>query len=139
MGRTYTKLWIHVVWAVKEREPLLTPQFRVKLFKIMIEYARQNDIYLDCVNGVENHVHCLLCLSPIQSVAGVIKRLKGASSRWLNDKHWIEGLFAWQGGYSAFSVSATQLEKVRKYIYKQEQHHQTESFADEWKRFAINS
>jgi hypothetical protein len=40
--------------------------------------------------------------------------------------------FSWQNGYGAFSIGASQVESVRKYIAEQEQHHRRISFQDEF-------
>jgi len=55
--------------------------------------------------------------------------LKCNSSRWLRE---TKPLFSWQEGYSAFSVSPSQLDRVTKYIASQAEHHHRRSFEDEF-------
>ena len=43
--------------------------------------------------------------------------------------------FYWQNGYGAFSVGQSGLEKLCRYIERQEEHHSTESFKAEFLRF----
>jgi len=56
--------------------------------------------------------------------------LKKASSVWVHDEL-AEKQFAWQEGYAAFTVSASALSKVARYIDNQKEHHRVKSFLDE--------
>lgn len=95
------------------------------------EIAINYEIYLDCINGVEDHVHLLIRLRTDQCVADVVKTIKGNS--WEHFKEDVENYISWQDGFAAFSVSADNLKRVRSYIYNQEKHHKNKSFADELK------
>jgi len=57
--------------------------------------------------------------------------IKGGSSRWINDQSTTDG-FSWQEGYGAFTVSISQVPRVRKYILNQEEHHKKVSFVQEF-------
>ena len=43
--------------------------------------------------------------------------------------------FSWQGGYSVFSVSQSQVDIVVAYIKNQAEHHKKQSFRDEYLEF----
>lgn len=60
-----------------------------------------------------------------------MNKLKGESSHWINDQKLTRIQFSWQGGFGGFSVSESNLEKVRRYIFNQEEHHRKRSFAEE--------
>jgi REP element-mobilizing transposase RayT len=135
MTRSYVNVWIHAVWAVKNREPLLKKSLRVSLFKHVHETVRKKEIYVDCINGIEDHTHVLFSLKSTQTIANVLKEIKGESSKWLNDNGFIEGPFEWQEGYGAYSVSPSALQRVRSYISNQEKHHRTRGFEEEMKEF----
>ena len=62
-----------------------------------------------------------------------MQRVKANSSKWMNEREDQTGSFAWQVGYGAFSVSESQMEVVRRYISRQEEHHRRVSFQDEIK------
>lgn len=79
---------------------------------------------------MEDHVHLLARFARTITQAEWVKELKRVSSLWLKEEHSIRG-FAWQGGYAAFSVSASNLEQVKRYIERQEQHHRKCNFQDE--------
>jgi hypothetical protein len=48
-------------------------------------------------------------------------------------KHRVPFLRDWQGGYGSFSISQSKVEAVRAYIARQEEHHRTVSFQDEFR------
>jgi putative transposase len=135
MSKSLFQIWIHAIWTVKNRAPALDKSFRYELFHHIKISTREKDIYIDTINGVEDHVHCLFMLKSTQTVAKVLKEIKGESSRWINERNLIGGHFEWQRGYGAFSVSPNVADKVRNYVYNQEKHHQTMGFEEEMKRF----
>lgn len=95
------------------------------------EIAADHEIYLDCINGIEDHVHLLVRLRTDQTVADIVKTIKGSS--WEYFKNDPEKYVTWQDGFAAFSVSPNELKRVRSYIYNQEKHHRDKSFTDEVK------
>lgn len=135
MPRSKCDIWIHAVWAVKNREPLLSDSFRKKLFAHIYNRFRERPFIVNAVGGVADHAHCLFSISATYTVAKAMKDIKGESSRLVNSSLWIEGVFSWQEGYGAFSVSPSQLDKVRNYIFRQEQHHSHKSFEEELRLF----
>ena len=132
MQKTFFKIWIHLVWSTKSREPILIDKIRKDVFFHIRETAAENDYHLDMVNGMENHLHCLLSLNPKYAISDVVNELKGESSHWINDQNLLKVKFAWQRGLGAFSVSESNVKQVRKYILKQEEHHRKVTFKQEW-------
>ena len=84
----------------------------------------------EIVGGVEDHVHLLASLRPVHCLADVMRDLKKDSTNWVKEN--LDRTFAWQEGYAAFSVSASNLAAVVKYIQDQESHHRKISFEDEY-------
>ena len=82
------------------------------------------------VGGVEDHVHGLIGLKPTHRISDFVRELKKATSLWAAQH---ETQFEWQEGYSIFSVSASMLEIVSKYIEGQEEHHCKLTFVEELK------
>ena len=88
------------------------------------------------INSVNaDHVHALLDLPTHQTIEEVAQLLKGSSSHWINKNRIIPGKFNWGRGYGVFSVSQSNVEKVVKYITRQEQHHKKKTFMEEYKEF----
>ena len=134
MAKHLSIIWLHAVWSTKDRKQVLMKDFRFKVFKHIKEYAWENGIQLDIINGVEDHVHSLFRLKTSQNPAEVVQRLKGESSHWINENAMLDEGFAWQDGYGVFSVSEPDVMKIRKYIYNQEEHHKKMSYEEELKK-----
>ncbi|HCI69523.1 MAG TPA: transposase, partial [Balneola sp.] len=83
----------------------LSKSFRFELFNHIKDYSSENEIDLDIINGIEDHVHCLFRLKSSQNPAEVIKLIKGESSFWINKNVILDDKFEWQVGYGVFSVS----------------------------------
>jgi putative transposase len=130
------RIWLHVVWSTKNREPFFETSAQRKLvFEHIMTYGRSKNIHVDFVNGYTDHVHVLLALGATQNVADAVKMLKGESSHWLKQQGIVPAYFAWQSDYFAVSVSETVVKRVRDYIENQEIHHRTKSFAEEYDEF----
>jgi REP element-mobilizing transposase RayT len=101
----YLRIWIHLIWSTKNREPVLAREFRQQLFTHIRENARTKGIYLDFINGYVEHVHTLISLGPDESIAKVAQLLKGESSHWINQQRLMPTKLEWQDEYVAVSVS----------------------------------
>jgi putative transposase len=127
---SYTNLLYHIVYATKERAPLITNALR-RLHEYLGGTVRGlGGVALE-VNGVADHVHILAKLRPTISVSEFLSKLKSGSSGWA--KRQTAGKFAWQARFAAFTVSESQVTRVRMYIRNQEEHHRKQSFNDELK------
>jgi REP element-mobilizing transposase RayT len=121
MREPFTKLYVHLVWATWDRLPILTPD----LIEIVDRAVRHECVELGveviAFGAVLDRVHLLARIPAKLSVADLAKQVKGATSHLVNQRLKIP--FKWQGGYGAFSVSATVLPRVREYVLNQEKHH----------------
>jgi len=131
----YIKIWVHLVWSTKNREPLLTREYRTDIFSHIRENAEKKGIYLDFINGYLDHVHCLVSLGPGQNIDTIMMLLKGESSFWINRNKIFRKKFEWQDEYFAVSVSESAVNRVRDYIKNQEEHHRRRSFQEEFDEF----
>ncbi|HET6527127.1 MAG TPA: IS200/IS605 family transposase [Balneolaceae bacterium] len=129
---SWVRVWVHLVFSTKNREAFLnTKELRLTVFQHIKENAEDKDIWLDCVNGYQEHAHCLVSLGKDQSISKVAQLIKGESSYWINKNKLINRKFIWQDDYWAVSVSESHLESVRNYIHRQEEHHKTKPFSEE--------
>lgn len=131
----YVKIWIHAVWTVKNRSPLMTKPIRQNIFTHIHQNALKKGIYMDIVNGHLEHVHCLFRLKSDQCLKDIMQLLKGESSYWINKENLIAEKFRWQEEYFAISVSESQVDRVRQYIRNQEDHHKKKAFQFEYDEF----
>ncbi len=128
----WIKVWLHFVWSTKNRHPYLKDEIRSKIFDHIRLNAREKGIQIDFINGYVQHVHCLISLGSDQTLEKVMQLIKGESSFWINKNKLTKTRFEWQDEYFVASVSESNLEKVRKYIAKQEEHHREVSFEEEF-------
>jgi len=128
----YIKIWVHLVWTTKDREPSLTNDIRKLVFDHIRENAPRKGIYLNYINGYTDHVHSLISLGPGQNIDKIMMLLKGESSFWMNKEKIIRKKFEWQDEYFAVSVSESAVNKLRDYIKNQEHHHRKKSFQEEY-------
>jgi len=131
----YLKIWIHIVWTTKNREPYLTKEFRPILFEHIKKYAENKDIYIIAINGYHDHVHCLIRLGPEISISKIVGLLKGESSFWINKNKLLNYTFEWQDEYWAVSLHPRDVKRVREYINNQELHHKKITFTEEYNEF----
>jgi putative transposase len=132
---SFNKIWIHAIWATKERMPIICGAIEKTVYEFISAQLREQGCPVRIINGMPDHVHCLFLLSPQKSIAEVIKQIKGSSSHYINQNNLISEKFAWQTGYAAYSVSESSVEKVFHYIYNQKKHHQKKTFQQEFDRF----
>jgi putative transposase len=128
---SHTNLLYHIVFATKERSPLITEDLRPRLHEYLGGIVRGLDGVALEVNGTADHVHILARLQPTISVSEFMSKLKSSSSGWA--KRQTGGRFAWQSRFAAFTVSESQVQRVRRYILNQEEHHRLRAFEDEFK------
>jgi putative transposase len=131
----FVRVWVHFVWATKNREPLLSKELRPVLFQHIRDNAQEKGIYIDSLNGYLDHVHCLVSIGPAQSIDKIMMLMKGESSYWVNKNKITKKKFEWQDEYFAVSVSESAVNRVREYIKNQEVHHKKKSFNEEYQEF----
>ena len=139
MGASYKSVWIHFIRATKNREPLLSNNVSLKLYDHIREICKELNYYLDFINGVEDHVHLLMGLHPSETIEDIVKNIKGKSWKWMRDQCLIEEYFSWQDGYAVYSVSPSDVQRVRNYIANQEEHHRFVTLDEELKQLKKNT
>jgi putative transposase len=132
---SYSKVWVHLVWATLEREPMLSKPAAAKVSTWLSGYAKEKKIYLKINHFNPDHVHALIDLPTNLCIEEVVQLFKGGSSHWINEQKIVPGRFTWGRGYGAFSVSESAVAEVAAYIANQEEHHRQRSFTDELKLF----
>ena len=140
MPQSYTNLIYHIVFATKNRQPKITDDVKSRLYEYIGGTIRKQGGIALAINGMSDHVHVLAKLRPDKAVSDVLRDLKANSSGWMHDVFPELRDFSWQNGYGAFTVSASQIEKVKKYIANQEEHHRKAgSFRDEFIKMLVSN
>lgn len=135
MPNTYSSLLVHVVFSTKKREPWLTPEILKRLDTYVSGIAKQNGFAAIAVGGVKDHVHVLLSVPPVVSVAKAVQLIKGGTSKWISETFPYCAKFAWQSGYGAFTIGVSMINVTVAYIKKQEEHHRAKTFREEYEEF----
>ena len=128
MPGTYSQMLLHIVFSTKHREPWITRNVAECLYPYMGGIVRGERGVLYDVGGIEDHLHMYLRWRPDGDVSSLMRTVKARSSKWLHDEFKGLSAFAWQEGYSVFSVSKSQETVVRAYIAGQAAHHKKEDF-----------
>jgi REP element-mobilizing transposase RayT len=137
MASTFTNLLFHIVYSTKYRRQRIHADTRERLYEYIGGIFREKRGRLLEIGGMPDHVHILARLSPALAVSDVLRVTKANSSKWFNETFPSRTSFAWQVGFGAFSVSASNLDAVREYIRNQEVHHQRLSFKDEFRELLV--
>jgi REP-associated tyrosine transposase len=135
MPHSFVSNFMHYIFSTKERVPFIDQELESRLWPYMGGIARENGMKALAIGGTQDHVHTLLSLPATISVAKAIQLIKGGSSKWIHDQLPKYRKFEWQDGYGAFSVSASQIETVVRYIDEQKEHHRKRTFEEEFLEF----
>ena len=129
---SFTQLTYHIVFATKYRAPSILPDMQPRLYEYIGGRLRAKKGLLIEIGSTADHVHILARLSPTLAVADVVRDVKANSSKWINELVKGKSVFEWQKGYGAFTVSYSHIDTVRSYIQRQEEHHRTKTFQEEY-------
>jgi putative transposase len=133
MPQSFSNILVHIVFSTKHRVPCLKDGLRQRLHAYMANTVRNLE---NCeayrVNGVEDHVHLAVRLSRTVTIADLLQHVKANSSRWLKEQDEALEKFAWQKGYASLSAYYGGLDKLLAYIDRQEEHHRTVTFQEEY-------
>ena len=135
MSQSLVQVYVHLVFSTKNRRPDFRDRdFRERTHGYLAGICRNRASPTLSVGGVEDHVHLLCRLGKTVDLAGLVRDLKRDSSKWVKCEHSPLADFHWQNGYGAFSISPSHVDTLTQYIARQEEHHRTESFQDEFRR-----
>ena len=135
MPQSLSLVIVHVIFSTKERRPLVDTDTRPKLHAYLATVARNAGCECYRAGGVADHVHLAIRLSRTLTIADLVENLKTSSSKWLKTQSADLAAFSWQRGYGCFSVGPADLDSLCAYIDKQEEHHRTRTFQEEFRMF----
>lgn len=130
MAHTYVSNHVHVVFSTKNRSRIINSEILPRLHAFLGGIAKKHGMVPIAVGGTDDHVHVLLAIPAVMSIAKSVQIIKGVSSKWVHEMFSMR--FAWQEAYGAFSVSASQLDKTAAYVRNQKQHHARRTFDAEF-------
>jgi REP element-mobilizing transposase RayT len=138
MPSTHLSLHYHLIFSTKERYPFISKEWRNRLHAFLGGEVRKMGGVPESVGGTNDHVHLLVGLRATHRLSDVLMNIKSGSSRWVHEELKVKK-FVWQDGYGAFTVSASKIGVVKKYIENQEEHHRVKTFQEEYLEFLRES
>jgi REP element-mobilizing transposase RayT len=133
MPQSLSQVIVHIVFSTKDRHPWLDPAIRPRMYAYLATVCRDCGCEAYRVGGVADHVHIAARLARTISQADLLEKIKKTASSWIKTQGPDYGSFFWQGGYGAFSIGYSQLDDLVRYIDRQEAHHKTQTFQEEFR------
>ncbi len=133
MPQSLARLYVHLVFSTKHRQPHIIDNVRERLHGYMSKVLDNLACPVLSINSVSDHVHIFFELSRTISTSQAVEAVKKSSSKWMKEQPGGNGEFSWQSGYGAFSTSESQVQTVRAYIARQQEHHAATTFQDEFR------
>ena len=128
---SYLRIWVHCVWTTNKKIPYLKDKLKDEVIFHIRDNAKLKGIYIDHINGHNEHLHALISLGGKQNISEIMQKIKGESSFWINKNKLTRLKFEWQDDFYSVSIGMPQLDNLRKYILNQEQHHKIVTFQEE--------
>ena len=135
MPQSFAAIHLHLVFSTKHRQPFLASAIATRMYEYMGGTLRSLGCAPLAIGGMPDHVHLLIGMGREITIADMVKTTKASSSRWIHDTMSGMAAFSWQSGYGAFAVSQDRVTGVRGYIERQEEHHRTKTFQEEYLEF----
>ena len=124
----------HIVINTLRREHTLPIDVSEQLYRYIWSIIKSRNCRLLRINGIENHVHMLIEVSPTVSLSDLIRDIKQGSSKWLKQNPDFPMFHGWGKEYGAFSCSVRDKESIINYIISQREHHRVKSFEEEYRK-----
>ena len=116
----------HMVWSVKYRKKVITPEIEEFLRKSAIQIGEDKGFTVQLFEaGERDHIHCFITAPPKLSITNIAKYLKGITGRKLFEEYpelrnelWNGEL--WNHSYYVETIGSISEENIKKYIEKQD-------------------
>jgi REP element-mobilizing transposase RayT len=131
MPSTHLSLHFHLVFSTKRRHPWIAESWQDRLYSYLGGIIRGFGGVAESIGGISDHIHILASLNANHSLAELMRELKSNSSQWIHEAIGV-AMFGWQDGYGAFTVSKSEVERIREYIRGQKEHHRKRTFQEEY-------
>jgi putative transposase len=136
---TYSKIYLHIVFGVKRRRPLIHTSWEDRLYAYITGIVQQKGQMLLAINGMPDHIHLLIAIKPGCCISDLVREIKKSSNEYIRENRLCPSVFSWQEGFGVFSYSRTESDRVINYIRKQKEHHRKKSFREEYEKMLIEA
>lgn len=135
MPGTFSQIYIQIVFAVQNREAMISSSWEEELYKYISGIVRNKEQKMLAINGMPDHIHIFIGMKPSCCLSDLVREIKKSSTGFIKEKKLSKFKFNWQEGYGAFSYSHSQIDSVVKYIMNQKEHHKKQTFREEYLDF----
>ncbi len=136
MSQSLAKVLVHIVFSTKHWYPYLVDlNIRREMHVYLGGVCRDLDCQAPKVGGTADHIHILCILGRTVTIADLVGDLKRASSKWIKTKGRFLSRFYWQNGYGVFSVGRSEVDRIKTYIERQDEHPRKKAFQKEYRLF----
>lgn len=132
MADVFSQLYIQAVFAVKNRQALILPEWEENLYQYTTGILEKRGHKMLAIGGMPDHIHIFFGLKPAEAISDLVREIKKATSEYIRAQQFSPHKFDWQGGYGAFSYSRSHVDSVCKYILNQKTHHAKRTFEEEF-------
>ncbi len=132
MADVFSQIYIQTVFAVKNRQALILPDWEAELYKYTTGVIQNKGHKLLAIGGMPDHIHIFIGLKPAEALSDLVREIKKTTNEFIKDQRLSKFAFEWQSGYGAFSYSRSHIDAVCRYVLKQKEHHQGRTFEDEF-------
>ena len=135
MSQSLSQIYLHFVFSTKERMRYIQSEtLRRDLHAYLAQACNNMRSPAIIVGGADDHVHIVCSFSRQLTISDFMRDLKRESSKWIKTQRSDLTTFAWQDGFSVFSISPSHLEVLKVYVANQMEHHKKETYQDEMRR-----
>lgn len=132
MPGTFSQIYIQTVFAVRNRDCLIHPQWEEELYKYITGIVQSKGQKMLQINGMPDHIHFLIGMKPSCCLSDLVREIKKSSTDLIKERNFLKSRFHWQEGFGAFSYSHSSLSSVIGYIQMQKDHHRKITFREEY-------
>lgn len=132
MSGTFSKIYIHVVFAVKNRHALIQSSWEEQLYKYITGIVQNKGQKMLAINGTSNHIHFLIGMKPSCCLSDLVREIKKSTNNFIKENKYTNCHFAWQEGFGSFSYGHSQISFISEYVLNQKEHHKNNTFREEY-------
>lgn len=119
MANKYSKIYLQIIFAVKNRGALLRKPWRNDVFAYMAAAFHKRGNYPLAINGSFDHVHLFFDYKGKELISDLVREIKKASNKFIKNRKLTRFKFEWQSGYEVFSHGYREKEAIMQYIMQQ--------------------
>jgi len=129
---TFTQIIYQIVFSTKNREHTLSKENQKELYKYIWGILKNKKCHLYQIGGATDHIHIAAQLHPSIALSNLVKDIKLASTKYIENQKLFKNFSGWQMGYGAFTYSIKEKNRLIEYIKNQEEHHRLITFKEEY-------